>query len=72
MRRALTYTVREVVPYINWLYFFHAWGMEPRFATVADVHDCPACREAWIASTCPTFTILMSIVRNQCAERVNW
>ena len=50
MRRALTYTVREVVPYINWLYFFHAWGMEPRFATVADVHDCPACREAWIAS----------------------
>ena len=50
MRRALTYTVREVVPYINWLYFFHAWGMEPRFATVADVHDCPACREAWITS----------------------
>lgn len=50
MRRALTYTVREVVPYINWLYFFHAWGMEPRFAAVADVHDCPACREAWIAS----------------------
>ena len=50
MRRALTYTVREVVPYINWIYFFHAWGMEPRFATVADVHDCPACREAWIAS----------------------
>lgn len=50
MRRALTYTVREVVPYINWLYFFHAWGMEPRFATVADVHDCPACREAWTAS----------------------
>ena len=50
MRRVLTYTVREVVPYINWLYFFHAWGMEPRFATVADVHDCPACREAWIAS----------------------
>ena len=50
MRRVLTYTVREVVPYINWLYFFHAWGMEPRFATVADVHDCPACREEWIAS----------------------
>ena len=50
MRRALTYTVREVVPYINWLYFFHAWGMEPRFATVTDVHDCPACREGWIAS----------------------
>ena len=24
--------------------------MEPRFATVADVHQCPACRASWIAS----------------------
>lgn len=50
MRRALTYTVREVVPYINWIYYFHAWGMEPRFATIAGIHDCPSCRAGWIAS----------------------
>ena len=50
MRRALTYTVREVVPYINWIYYFHAWGMGPRFATIADIHDCPSCRAGWIAS----------------------
>lgn len=50
MRRALTYTVREVVPYINWIYYFHAWGMEPRFASIADIHDCPSCRAGWIAS----------------------
>ena len=50
MRKVLAYTVREVVPYINWIYYFHAWGMEPRFATVTDIHDCPACRARWIAS----------------------
>ena len=46
----LTYTVREVAPYINWIYYFHAWGMEPRFAAIADVHDCPSCRASWMAS----------------------
>lgn len=50
MKRILTYTVREVAPYINWIYYFHAWGMEPRFATISDVHDCPSCRTSWIAS----------------------
>lgn len=46
----LTYTVREVTPYINWVYYFHAWGMGPRFASVSDVHDCVACRAGWVAS----------------------
>lgn len=46
----LTYTVREIAPYINWIYYFHAWGMEPRFAAVANVHHCPSCRATWIAS----------------------
>ena len=50
MRKKLVYTVREVAPYINWIYYFHAWGMEPRFAAVTDVHQCPSCRASWIAS----------------------
>lgn len=43
------YSISELVPYINWIYFFHAWGMPPRFASVAQVHDCPGCRSAWQA-----------------------
>ena len=43
------YSITELAPYINWIYFFHAWGMPPRFATVAHVHDCPGCRSAWFA-----------------------
>ena len=44
------YRIRDVVPYINWLYFFHAWGFESCYATVAQLHDCEGCRRSWIAS----------------------
>lgn len=50
MTRTLTYTATELVPYINWIYFFHTWGIPPRFAAAADIHDCPACRNGWTES----------------------
>ena len=28
-RHILTYSARELIPYINWDYFFHAWGIAP-------------------------------------------
>ena len=43
------YDVAEVAPYINWAYFFHTWGFEPRFATIANIHGCDACRAMWLA-----------------------
>ncbi|MDO4163603.1 MAG: vitamin B12 dependent-methionine synthase activation domain-containing protein [Bacteroides sp.] len=46
----LTYQVHEVVPYINWIYFFHAWGFQPKFAAIAYVHGCEACHASWLAS----------------------
>lgn len=46
----LDYAVREVSPYISWVYFFHAWGFQPRFAAIANIHDCPSCRTAWVAT----------------------
>ena len=27
MRKVLSYAIHEVEPYINWLYFYHAWQM---------------------------------------------
>lgn len=27
MRKVLCYEISEIVPYINWLYFYHAWGL---------------------------------------------
>lgn len=49
MTATLSYRPAELAEYINWLYFFHAWGMPPRFATVAALHNCPACRASWVA-----------------------
>ena len=46
----VSYGVGELAPYINWVYYLHAWGIKPRFAGAAFVHDCPACRTAWVKS----------------------
>lgn len=46
MRR--TYLVSDLIPYINWIYFFHTWGVAAKFAGIAKVHACEACRHAWV------------------------
>lgn len=48
--KQLAYQVHEISPYINWIYFFHAWGFQPRFAAIANIHGCDACRALWLAS----------------------
>lgn len=45
----LSYSISETAPYINWIYFFHAWGFQPKFATIADLHGCDSCRALWLA-----------------------
>lgn len=49
-KQLFTYSVHEVAGYINWAYFFHAWGFPPRFASIADVHGCDSCRAMWLAA----------------------
>ncbi len=49
MRIIRHYALHEVSEYINWIYFFHAWGFQPRFAEIADIHGCDACRALWLA-----------------------
>jgi cobalamin-dependent methionine synthase I len=45
-----SFTIHEVTSYIDWLYFFHAWGFEPRFAAIANIHGCDSCRAMWLTS----------------------
>lgn len=45
----IKYKIHEVSEYINWIYFFHAWGFQPRFAAIADIHGCDSCRASWLA-----------------------
>ena len=49
-RKIFHYPIHEVVEYIHWSYFFHSWGMSSLFAPVAGIHQCHACKAAWIAS----------------------
>ncbi|MBQ7350565.1 MAG: 5-methyltetrahydrofolate--homocysteine methyltransferase [Bacteroides sp.] len=44
------YRFHEVSEYINWIYFFHAWGFQPRYAAIANIHGCDACRALWLAN----------------------
>ena len=46
----VTYNIHDLAEYINWIYFFHAWGFQPRFTGVADINGCDACRASWLAS----------------------
>lgn len=46
----INYPVHDVAPYINWIYFFHAWGFQPRFAAIANIHGCDSCRASWITT----------------------
>lgn len=46
----ITYQIHQLSGYINWIYFFHAWGFQPRFAAIADIHGCDACRAGWLAN----------------------
>lgn len=48
--QTLYYAVHDISSYINWIYFFHAWGFAPRYATIVHVHDCPGCRKGWLTS----------------------
>ena len=44
------YDINDVRPYINWVYFFHAWGFAPQYASIADIHGCDACKAMWLLS----------------------
>lgn len=46
----LNYKIHQVSEYINWIYFFHAWGFQPKFAAIADIHGCDACRAMWLTT----------------------
>lgn len=46
----ISYHVADIVPYIDWTYFFHAWKFQPRFAGIAHTGKLPDEVAAWIAA----------------------
>lgn len=50
-RQTLKYIpVEEIIPYIDWKFFFHSWNLSARYASVQNIDDCPSCRTTWLNS----------------------
>lgn len=49
-RTIIEYDIHDLMEYINWIYFFFAWGFQPKFAAIADIHECEVCRAGWLSS----------------------
>lgn len=41
--------LREIVPIINWKFYFHAWNLSAKFYTITEVDACDGCRSAWLS-----------------------
>jgi len=42
--------VEEIVPYVDWKFFFHSWNLSARYASVQHIDDCPSCKAQWLNS----------------------
>lgn len=39
----------DVVPFINWTYFFHAWQVSGNYVGLTSLCQCEACRQQWLS-----------------------
>ena len=42
--------ITDIVPYINWKFFFHAWNLPAKFASVKNISMCGHCKAQWFAA----------------------
>jgi 5-methyltetrahydrofolate--homocysteine methyltransferase len=40
--------LREIVPFINWKLFFHAWRLSGKYPGIESLCDCTACKTSWL------------------------
>jgi 5-methyltetrahydrofolate--homocysteine methyltransferase len=40
--------LHEIVPFIDWVFFFMAWRLPGRFEGIETVHDCLSCKMSWL------------------------
>lgn len=41
-------SLREVVPFIDWVFFFMAWRMPGKYEGIETVCDCASCKTSWL------------------------
>jgi 5-methyltetrahydrofolate--homocysteine methyltransferase len=40
--------IEEIVPFIDWKFFFHSWNLSARYHTIQHVDNCPSCNATWL------------------------
>lgn len=40
--------LREIVPFIDWVFFFMAWRISGKYEGIETVHDCLSCKMSWL------------------------
>ena len=41
-------SLREIVPFIDWRFYFLAWRLSGHYEGIDTVHDCPSCQAGWL------------------------
>lgn len=42
--------VSEIIPFVDWKFFFHSWNLSARYGSIHGIDNCPACRATWLNS----------------------
>jgi 5-methyltetrahydrofolate--homocysteine methyltransferase len=42
--------IEDIVPYIDWKFFFHSWKLSAKFASITNIGMCGHCRAQWLAT----------------------
>ena len=42
--------MKEIIPFIDWKFFFHAWELSAKFHTITKIDQCESCRAQWFAT----------------------
>lgn len=40
--------IAEILPYIDWKFFFHSWNLSAKFHTITQIDNCEHCRAKWL------------------------
>ena len=40
--------ITEIVPFIDWTFFFMAWRVSGKYEGIENVHDCLSCTMSWL------------------------
>ncbi|MBO8459686.1 MAG: hypothetical protein IAA73_05050 [Bacteroidetes bacterium] len=49
-KKIVNIQLQQVIPFINWTFFFNAWRLSGNYKGIDTLCNCPACREKWLAA----------------------